>query len=85
MSVGVHHEYPQALTNVDPHEYRRKMLSQGVVLELVKQGVCSPLNTRGHDKEDLDAQEGRDEACGRPQLGVSMYEGWEERWKVKGV
>ena len=41
------------LTNIDPHEYRGEVLAKWVVLEVVKQRVCSPLNARGHDKEDL--------------------------------
>ena len=43
----------ETLTNIDPHEYRGEVLAKWVVLELVKQRLCSPLNARVHDKKDL--------------------------------
>ena len=49
----------QVLTIIDPHEDRGKVLAKGVVLEMVKQRVCPPLNTRGHDKEDLEGRRGQ--------------------------
>ena len=51
--VCTHYAYNRALTNVDPHEYRGEVFTTWVILELVKQRVRSPLNARGHDKEDL--------------------------------
>ena len=73
------------LTNVDSHENRRKVLSKWVILDDIKQGVGSPLNTRCHYKEDLEGMRRGGEGRGGEGRGGGKEGGGSENQSYVGL